>query len=109
MAPPPTKTPKSELNDWCLFTTEGAHKPVYHTEGDSSKPPTYRSILTLPDGRKFESEWGHKKKKDAEQEAAERAMQAVSWSWLNYIFRGCSDCALPWAQLGVWSSQLGLL
>lgn len=103
------KTPKSELNDWCLFTTEGAHKPVYHTEGDSSKPPTYRSILTLPDGRKFESEWGHKKKKDAEQEAAERAMQAVSWSRLNYIFRGCSDCALPWAQLGVWSPQLGLL
>ncbi len=78
MAPLACKTPKSEVNDWCLFHTDGAHKPVYHTEGDGQKVPTYKCTLTLPDGRKFEGGGGHSKKKDAEQDAAERAMQAVS-------------------------------
>ncbi|GAQ79576.1 double-stranded RNA binding protein-related methyltransferase [Klebsormidium nitens] len=77
MAPAPAKTPKSEVNDWCLFQTEGAQKVVYLTEGDDSKPPTYQCTLKLPDGREFQSEGGYKKKKDAEQAAAEKAMQAI--------------------------------
>lgn len=78
MAPASARTPKSEVNDWCLFQTEGAQKAVYQTEGDDSKPPTYQCTLKLPDGRQFQSEGGYKKKKDAEQAAAEKAMQAVS-------------------------------